>query len=43
MTERLPFSPDPLLLSRAERAEAWLWRRRVLWCLFGWIGLIPHD
>ena len=24
--------------SRRERVTEWLWRRRVLWCLLGWIG-----
>lgn len=34
---RLPFSPDPLLLSRTERVESWLWSKRWPHALFGWV------
>ena len=33
----LPFSPDPLLLTRTERFEAWLWSKRWAHALFGWV------
>ena len=34
---RLRFSPDPLLLTRTERFEAWLWSKHWAHALFGWV------
>jgi hypothetical protein len=36
---RILFSPDPLLLSRTERFEAWLWSNRWAHALLGWVLL----
>lgn len=31
------FHSDPILLSRTERAEAWVWRQRWAYALLGWV------
>jgi hypothetical protein len=36
---RTLFSPDPLLLTRTERFEAWLWSKRWAHALLGWVLL----
>ena len=37
---RLRFSPDPLILTWQQRAEARLWRWRIPYALLGWLFIL---